>query len=273
MRDFLQDKNILGCILVSHCGKILHHTIPEMMLWVNNLLIFMDNENEESTEIVNEYIVKYPGRIRLAFSSNKDKVIDEEKKGELYKRFNKLQGEIREEALNVIKEYIKSGEKIDIVMFYDSDEFPSSNTKVILQYLVDNKEKKGIIISPIFPFEDMRTLINIHQSCHLRIFKPSFNLTFLPYRGLGAIWGITKPMKQMYRNSYIHLSHFTEDKRRWRMKNWRSFLSDKERYFNMPLWTIDKDAKDMTHEEVIETFNRQPDLTVGEYLKKHNLEI
>jgi hypothetical protein len=109
------------------------------------------------------------------------------------------------------------------------------------------------------------------MNCHLRVIKPFLDQHVLPYRGLAQIWGITKPMKQMYQNVYVHAYMLTKEKRAWRAKHWRS--RDIESYLNVPLWKTEKRATELSQEEIIETFKKKHDLTIAEYLKLNNLEI
>lgn len=272
MRNFLVDKTIVGAMLVSRCGDILNYTIPEMLRWADWMLIVFDNHDRYTMDLVSSFQDKYPGRIRIGFTGLRP--IEEKKETEkagLYKRFNSLQGEARERLLDILKEYMRAGMKIDMVIWMDSDEFLSNHSQETLIWFAEHPEKKSIIMNPIFPFGDMRTIIDVKQVCHMRIFKPELSQSILPYRGLCQVNGITKPFKQMFKYGYVHLSYFTKEKREWRLRNWRSSLDNVEKYQSMQMWTIEKDAIDMTPEDIRLMYARKPDLTVKDYLIKHNL--
>lgn len=270
----IKDKTIVGAMLVSRCGDILRYTIPEMLRWCDWMLVVFDNHDEYTLKVVSELEDNFPGKIIVGFTglARIEEKKEDEKAG-LYKRFNSLQGEARERLLDMLKSYIKAGEKIDIVIWMDSDEFLSNHSLETIEWFAEHPEKKSIIMNPIFPFGDMRTIIDVKQVCHMRMFKPELTQSMIPYRGLCQVNGITKPFKRMFKYGYVHLSYFTKEKREWRMKNWRSNLDNLEQYMNMGLWEIDKDAIDMTPEDISLMLARKHDLTVKDYLIKHNLKF
>jgi len=58
MRTFLQDIKIIGAMLISREGNILHYTIPSLLRWCDWVLIMLDNEiknQEESPNIIEEF--------------------------------------------------------------------------------------------------------------------------------------------------------------------------------------------------------------------------
>jgi len=273
MRNFQTNKNILGMMLVSRCRNILRITIPEIFRWCDNLLIFYDNEDDETVKIVDEYKELYPSRIRTAHSTRSNVTQFDKEKGDLFVRFNKIQPLIRNEALEVVKGYMKDGEKIDLVIFMDSDECLTNTAEEMINFLINREDKKAIIIRPFFTFGDDKTVINFQQNAHMRIFKPSEELTFLPYHGLGKINPIKKSEIQMFRYAYVHHAYLTEEKRKWRTDNWKSAINKWESYIKRPLWEIKKNSVEMTENDILELFKRKHDFTVDDYLKEHELSF
>jgi len=276
MRNFLTDKKIIGAMLVSRSGDILHYSIPELLKWTDWILIMFDNEDKKTRQIVKKYQKQYQGRIRIADSGFPR--IAPEKEGqpsEFFIRFNRLQGPIRESLLKKIQNYMRKGEKIDIVIWLDDDEILLNYATEFLQFLINRDDKKALIMRTITVFGDMRTIMKNERSSHLRIFKPSLDQYIVPYRGLCHIWPITKSEKQMFRYGYVHLATLTQEKREWRFKNWRFNRGNNnlELYNKLPLWKLDKDAIELSPEECLSVFKRLPDLTIGQYLKEHNLEF
>lgn len=262
--------------MVSRCGDILHYTIPEMMRWVNSMIIMFDFADENTRNIVNKYKEQY-GNIETFESgvpntvgTRNQELIENEEQG-MYRRFNTLQGQIREKMLDYVKDKMMGGEKIDILIWMDSDEALNDSTKQTLIDFSNNDEKRGLLLQSIEVFNDLYHITKNRMNCHLRIIKPSLDYHVLPYRGLANIWGITKPQKQRCLYAYTHAYMLTEYKRAWRAKHWRG--RDKEEYLKIPLWKTDKKATELSPEEITNIFNKKPNLTIGEYLKKHNLKV
>jgi len=169
MRNFLEKKNIVGAMMVSRCGDILHHTIPALLKWTDRIIIMLDNEDRKTRRIVENYKKQYSKRVEIFDSNVRNslggkwtKDAHETRVRGLFKRFNTIQGEIREVMLQHILGLIKGGEKIDIVMAPDSDELFSDHVEVILKQLAGQDDKKAVIMKPVDVFGDMFT---VRQEC------------------------------------------------------------------------------------------------------------
>jgi len=275
MRNFLLDKKIVGALMVSRCGNILDYTIPEMMRWVDYLIIMLDFPDQKTIDIVEKYKKIYPIETFNSdvpdYIGEKDKTFFEKTEQGMFRRFNTLQGEIREKMLDHIKGRLKGGEKIDILVWLDSDEILCNSMEQVLIDFANNPKKKGLILRSAEVFNDFYHITPARMNCHLRIIKPALDQKVLPYRGLAQIWGITKPMKERVELCYVHAYMLTKEKREWRAKHWRG--RDFKTYCEVPLWRTEKGAIELSPEEIRDIFKKEPDLTIGEYLKINNLEI
>jgi len=98
----IKDIKIIGAMLVSREGEILHYTIPGLLKWCDWILLMMDNEDEETKKIVLDYKKKYPDKIQVSYSGFLRTTPEQEARPMgLFKRFRTLQAKIRETVLYI----------------------------------------------------------------------------------------------------------------------------------------------------------------------------
>jgi len=262
-RDFLTDITIVGATLVSRCGPILHHTIPNLLKWCDWCLLMVDNESEETMEIVNKYKAKYPDRIRVehtGFDRATEKQ-EQEQRG-LFHRFKPLQGPIRDTVFEYMRNEVKNGKKVDILIWPDSDEIFSNSLPALLEDFWKMEDKKAITMKPIDVFGDFMTIHSRSMTGHTRIFKFFPELTAIPYRSACNYRPLTKQNRIGSNRVLIHLASLTPQKRDWRNKHWKPNARMSE-----ALWKLPKDIREMTPDELRSILLTEPDLNVEEYLR------
>jgi hypothetical protein len=265
-KQSLENLNIVGGVLVSRVGETLNLTIENLLLWCNWILIMLDNEDENTLNVVNNLKKKFPNRIKIERSGFKRlEKINENKPGILLQRFKRLQGPIRETIFKYMREEDKK-KKIDILIYPDSDEIFSNFFEKLLLDFWNMKDKQGIKMRCVWPFGDFKTIGKTKMCSHVRVFKFNPKITTYPWRHDWLRNPTPFNSKELLRNEniLIHNSHLLDSMIKWRTTLWRSFPS-----LSIPLWSLNKDIREMSSEEIKNKLNKAPDLTIGEYLKKY----
>jgi len=231
MKSFLETINIVGALLVSRCGEILHYSIPDILKYCDHLLIVMDNEDDETRAIVESYKKEFPDKITLHPSGFPRATKEQEEKKEgLFRRFKSLQPSILEEFWN--------------------------------------SSKKGLYCKHVSVFEKMDILIRKSQPPDVIAYKYDPNMSALPYRCWQIYKPLTKNDLFQSKHTRIHLAYLTLKKREWRDKAWR-YDAFSERDGEM--WFLGKDAREVTSQEYFDILKKKkPDSSIKEYLKKQN---
>jgi hypothetical protein len=262
-RDFLQDIKIVGALMVSRCGTILHYSIPNLMKWCDSVVIMLDNENEETRFIVKEYEKVYNPKITVIESGFPSSTLEEENRPEgLFKRFRPLQPYLRDK----IFKYIHNLEnKPDIIVWPDSDEiFDCSFPEILTDFW--NSDKKGLYAKHISVYDKLNVMIAKSQPPDVIAYKYDSRLSAIPYRQWQVYDPLTKQDLFCAPHTRIHLAHLTREKREWRKNTWRPdpFHSHDKR-----LWLLPKNIDEMTSEEINHIKrNVKPDMTIDEYNEK-----
>lgn len=260
MRDFLQDKKIVGTTLVSRGGEMLNITIPELLKWCDWVLLMMDNENDETRNICNKLSEQYKGRIRIEHTGFPFATPEQEKEPRgLFHRFKPLQGPIRETVFKYFREH---QDEVDILIWPDSDEIFSDSFKQLLIDFNGMDDKKAITMKPVDVFGDMNTIHSRSMTGHTRVFKFFSELTALPYRTACNHRPLTKSDRIGSNRVLIHLCSLSLGKRDWRNLHWKPNAKNSE-----ALWKLPRNIKTMTPNELREILHKEPDLTVEEYLR------
>lgn len=263
MRNFLTNLNIVGAVLVSRTGDIVHYCIKDLLRNCNSIIIVLDNPDEKTRKIVERYDKVYR-EIKLIHSPYPVTTKEEEEKDPLCirRRFKGMQGEVRQLVFDELKIRHNSGEKIDILIWPDHDECFTVNLPNVLEGFW-NSPYKALTMKAIDVFGDFETIHDYGQSGHTRIFKYFPELTAIPYR-----WRTNYlPLKRSERTgsdfSLVHLSLLTKDAIDWRSKYW----SETPLNTAMALWRVGKDVRKCMPEEIKTIKKREPDLNVYEYLR------
>jgi len=262
-RETLKNLNIWGTFLSSREGKILHYTIPCLLKYCKKVLIMLDNENEETKKIVMDYQKKYPDRIVVRSTGFPRATAEQEAdlRG-LFRRFKPIQGKLRDTIFQYFRDITKEGEKVDMIIFPDSDEVWTKELPDILEKFWLMKDKLAISTKPITVFGDMKTVAKISMGEHSRIFKFFPELTAIPWHPRCNHKPLTRETRLCTTKLTIHLMLLTKEKILWRRDHW----ADKTPLDSEPLWRLPRDARDMTFSEIKEIFKTKPDLTVGKFL-------
>jgi len=260
-RHFLKNLNIVGALLVSRCGTILHYSIPNLLKWCDWILLMQDNINEETKQIVDQYKKRYPNRIRLAESGFPPATLQQEtgRQGLLH-RFKSIQGKVRETVFSYLREVHKT-EPIDILIFPDSDEIFSDYLPKLLEEFWAKPKVKAITMKPVDPFCDFYTIPDRSMTGHTRIMRFSPELTAIPYRTACYYRPLTKQDRMGNNRVLIHLCNFKE-RMDWRVKHWKKIP-----HGSWPLWKLSKDVRTMTPDEIKIELQRDPDISVEDYLR------
>ena len=265
-KESLKDIKIVGGVLVSRAGDTLNLTIENLLQWCDWILIMLDNADLNTLKIVDQLKLRYPNRIRVEYSGfERLPKEDEGKPRKLLQRFKGLQGPIRETVFEYMrKENLK--EKIDILVYPDSDEIFGNYFEKLLLEFWNADEMKAIKMRCVWPFGDLKTIGVTKMCSHVRVFKFTPLITTDPWRHdwLRNPTPFTRKEFLIDRNTLIHISHFIDSMIKWRTTEWRNFPS-----LEIPLWTLDKDVRETSSEEIINKLKTTPDLTIGEYIKKH----
>ena len=257
-REFLTDVNIVAATLVSRCGKILHHTIPNLLKWSDWVLLMQDNINEETRNIILDYKKKYPDRIQLAETGFPPATVEQENAPRgLFHRFKPLQGQCRQKVFDYIKD-----KNVDILIFSDSDEIWSNSFPELLKEFWSKPDIMGATCKPVDVFGDMSTIHDRSMTGHTRLLKPFDGLSALPYRTACYYNGLTKTNRIGNSRTLIHLCSLTQEKRDWRDKSWKPNHKKSQ-----PLWSLPKPVYEMTPEELRDILHKEPDMNIEEYLR------
>jgi len=261
-RKFLTNLNIWGATLISRGGKVLHYTIPCLLKYCNKILLMMDNENEETRNIAYEYQKKYPNRIHIAETGFPRATLKQEKDPRgLFHRFKPLQGPIRQTVIDYLR---NTNEKIDILIFPDSDEIFSDSLPKLLEDFWAMPDKKAITMKPVDVFGDIMTIHSRSMTGHTRVFKFAQlpDLTAVPYRTACNYRPLTKADRIGSNRVLIHLASLNTEKRNWRAKHWKPNAKNSE-----ALWRLPREITKMTPDELREILQREPDMNIEEYLR------
>jgi hypothetical protein len=264
MRTFLTDKKIVGAMLVSRCGEILHVTIPHLLKWCDWILLMQDNLDEKTRKIAKSYNILHPCKVRLVHTGIPRATEEQEKSYRgLFRRFKPLQGPIRDTVFQYFHKIVKAGEVVDMIIWPDSDEIFNEHFKDLLIAFDKDKNKWGMTMKPVDVFGDYMTVRLRGMTGHTRVLKYRPDLTAVPYRTACNYRPLTRSDRVASSRYLIHLSSLTKEKRDWRMSHWKPINEDNE-----PLWKLPEDVRTIHPDKIVDMFrNRPPDSTAGEYLR------
>jgi hypothetical protein len=181
----------------------------------------------------------------------------------LKSRFKNLQGEIRNIVFDKLRELEAQGEKIDIVLYPDSDEIFSSNLMNLLETFWNSKYK-AIMCKAVDVFGNFTTIHNNGMTGHLRIMKWDNAISAIPYR-----WQCTYlPMRgeERMKDNYtlIHLSMLNKEIMEWKSVYWGNRMNVIK---NWQLWRTGEDVRVMSPKDLAVILSKSADTIVSEYLE------
>lgn len=261
MRNFLTDKVIIGATLCSRAGKLVEYCLGSLLKNCDKILIVLDNPDDATKTIVENYAKKYT-QIEIIFSPFPCTSAEEDEAG-IKRRFKNLQGEIRDLIFKRLREMYGNGEKIDLVLFPDSDEMFSDNLPNLLCKFVDSNFK-AIVMKAVDVFGNFDAIHREGMTGHVRILKYFPELTALPYRWRTNYMPLRREDKMGDDFTLIHLSLLTPESLDWKIRYWQA---DGEEIKKWPLWRTGKDVRQCVAGEIHEILKRNPDMTVSEFLR------
>lgn len=224
-RDFLEDIDIVGVMLVSRYEAILDCTIPHLLRWCDWVLIVLDNENQEVTNKVFAFKEKYDKRIIVIRSSAPPLSPKEEEEPRSGKaRWSVWKGNIRDDVFVFFKRWLMFDESrnIDMVIWPDHDEIFNEYFPELLKEFWNCDKYRAIAMKPVEVFRSMSTIKICDMSPHIRVFKYDSSLSALPYRHRAFYQPLTP--KQLMRSNYVltHLAYLNDYWIKWRAKHWKA---------------------------------------------------
>lgn len=250
LKDMLKDKIVVGAMLVSQHAELLDITIPNLLKWCEWILLVMDNQTQEVEQKIYEFQKQYHKRIFVRRSSIPHKVFVKGKEQTYRQRWKGLKGQIRDEVfmhLRKIQDYhMKRYEKIDILIFQDSDEIFTDYLPELLDNFW-NSNYKAITMKPVDVVDDLQTIKSTSKGHHVFIMKWSRELAGLPRRS----WALYYPLchSDLMRVEYysVHLACLNENIRKWRNSQWKRDDVDES-----VLYKLDKKITEMRPKEILE---------------------
>lgn len=243
-RNFLPNINIVEAMLAFRESELLRLTVDSYLKIADKVIILFDNWDKETEDVVRT-MARGDERIIVGYSTvPRSSWKDEETEGKMNERFKKMEGEIRQQLLNLVK---KEHEKkpIDILLMSDGDEMFTNHFPKILEKFWKSRHKT-LMTRYIQMIGDFNTFHNRPLCKHNRAFKYRHDLTANAMRGMLRLRPYTN--EESMRGGYftIHLADFNKeymDKRKTYKK--RSFGED------VMVWRINKDIRDLSHEEYV----------------------
>lgn len=270
-RSFLPELNIVEAMLVFREGKLLLTSLDYFVKTADKTIVMMDNQDAETEEIVKAYQGEYPDRIKVAYSGIPRLSVEQEKRpNALRRRLQKNVRTIRKKTLDLVKEEHKK-RKIDILLWFDADEVPTSHFPRILEEFFKKEDKKAIRSNYLQMFGDFHTFSNIGQTAHCRVFKYSPELETEPWNRYNYLYPLRK--SDTYGGGYffVHMADYSLDYIKERV---HYDTRRKRRYVGRYIWRVRKDIRDLSTEEYFNIVRNEPPLmSINEYLLKNNINL
>lgn len=246
-RDYLQDIEIVGALLVSREGKLATLAIDWLQRNCDRVCIVLDNHDKDTEDVVMNFKENYPEQIQVNYSGQR--ADDVQPPGYIKTRFNKLRCQIRESVVDVIKE-MNATKKIDILIIPDADEIFIDEFPKYLEQFWNEPSYKYMMTGFVEVYDDFKFLVKRSVVPAGRVYKyvPDFSYiprrsrnVYNPYFTDGGMWKV--------RDVSIHLCQLTEydRQRRW-AKLGKQPIDPSRRQF----WVLPKDVRKMTKEEISE---------------------
>lgn len=244
----IDDKVIVGAMLVSQSSDILDISIPNLLQFCDWVMVMMDNESPEVVEKVNNFQKQYYDKIWVRRSSIPSKVFS--RHGNLltyHERWKSCKGVIRNDVLNSLKSILLLGqkgfEKIDILLWADHDTIFTDSLPELLEKFIDS-DKKAISMKHVDAIGDMRTIAESSIGHHVHVLKWDDSLSGLPRRFFALYYPLTESDVMKVDGYSVHLAYLTDKNREWRNKFWKTDNIKRK------LYHLDKSVVEMKPEEI-----------------------
>lgn len=263
MRNFLTDIHIAGVTMAFREGNLIRYCLDDLIKYCDRVVIILDNYDKKTEKIVLEYRDKYK-KVTVFYSKVPRLII--EKTGELRKRLNYRQGEIRDQVLRKLEELHKE-EKIDLLLWPDGDEI---FTKELGERLTTFWNSKIKVLYPKFItlYDSFKIIKQRSIFPHARIFKYRPDMTAIPYRSRTFYRPFERGEAARMPFGIIHLALLTEENRKFRQIYFSTALV---RARDDVLWFLDKDAREMSNVEFLRVLRTKPNSTIYEYNEQKEL--
>jgi len=271
MKQSFEELNIVGATMLYRCfDDVQTRCIEDLIKYCGRVLILLDNYDEQAERKVLEYQKQYP-KIKIIYSQipTNDEASTH---GEIYQRFMKQELPIREQVLQELHRMNRE-EKIDLVLFPDSDEhFLNETPKLLTDFW--NSDKSLIFTGFINVFNNFKTLSVPSMFSHGRIFKYRPEVSTINSREHCFYYPFMKKDRIKIRNFLIHAAYLTRESRKSR--DFHRDPSDRRLKIERlrtkaSIYVLKKDVREMTMEQIKKVFKRKPDYSLGDYLDKFNI--
>jgi hypothetical protein len=255
--------NIYGAVMCSRSGNLTKFCIENLLKYCKKVLIVLDNADVQTKKVV-ESFAKNHREVEILISPFPGTTSEEEETNSdcIRARWKNIQGNVRDLVFKRFHEMHNNGDKIDIIVFPDSDEIFSDNFPNLINKFW-NSEFKAVMCKAVDVFGSFDTIHDNGMTCHLRIMKYNREITAIPYRWQCTYYPFKRNERMGDAYTLIHLSLLTPKMLSWREKFWGCKIDKIKQW---PLWKVGKDVRHCTPDEISQIYKREPDLTVAEYL-------
>lgn len=245
----LENKTIVGVMLVSQSVDLLELSIVNLLNHCDWILVVMDNFSGEVEEKVYELQKKYYSKIFVRYSQIPRKVFTRRESLLDYRqRWKSCKGAIRHGVFSLLKDILALDmpgyNKIDILLWPDHDVIFSDYLPELLKEFIDS-DKKAISMKHVEVIGDMNTVMATNIGHHVHIMKYSSELAGVPRRFFALYYPLTRH-DLMFADYYsVHLAYLTKQNKKWREENWKRDMSVDVKTYKIPL-----SAEKMKPEEI-----------------------
>lgn len=257
MRDFLQDRKIVGAVCASRNTEMLNIVIPNLLKYSDWLLVLLDNETNEVRALIEDYQRKFYDKVWVRRSSIPHNVITRNGHvADYHRRWKGVKGIVRDEVFVNLRRILGLNQpgydKIDILLFPDQDEIFTDYLPELLVKFWDSN-CKAVALKMIHVIDDMRTIKEDIMRHHCHVFKYSDDLCGLPWQFQNQMHPISwsETMRAEYYS--VHLAYYGEEQRKWRKSKWKDHNLN-----GSSIWKLDRDIVTYSPDEIVNTFKLQP---------------
>jgi hypothetical protein len=233
----MNNKIIVGAMLVSRNADLLDITIPNLLKWCDWVLILMDNETPEVEYKVYKLQNENHSKMFVRRSSIAHKLFYRSGEEMNYReRWKGVKGIIRDEVFVNLRRILDLGmkkyNKIDLLLWPDSDEIFTDYLPELLEEFW-NSNYKAISTKPVDVVGNMRTIKRESMAHHVHIMKYNRELAGLPRRFFAMYYPLCHSdlMKADYYS--VHLALLNDKIIKWRQENWKIEDISKTKFYKL----------------------------------------
>ncbi len=245
----INNKVVVGGMLVSRNPEILDITIPNMMKFCDWALVVLDNESEGVRQKILELQKKYYDRLFIRRSSFPNDILHKGSRILPYRqRWKQIAGFVRDDIFVNLRRIVelndKRFKKPDILLLPDSDEIWTDYLPELLEKFI-NSDKIAILTKPIDVIGDMMTIRKESMFHHVHILKWREDYKAYPKR-YRALYHPLKKGDWLWAEYYsVHLALLNDSIRGFRNEHWKSFDVSNEVLYKLP-----KHVEQMSPDEI-----------------------